>query len=245
MSREKLAALETLQAIDLKLAEVTRQLEALPRRLAELKGARDQARVALDLERGKLADNERAAAGLEGGRQAERDRVKKWESRLGDLRNAREYSALAREIDISRKTDRGAEEEAARLKDEATLIRASVDKLAAELAGKDKILDEEGQLIQMQIDELTANAAGRFKEREEAAKACDKPLLGRYEQIRKRRPGPPVVTVGGGRCSGCNMMIPPQQYHRLRANPDLVEACPSCQRIIYAPPEAPPPDVRT
>lgn len=234
MSRAKFAALESLQKIDLQAAELRTALEALPKHLAELTSARDSARAACDLQRGKLADNERARGQLEQTREAERDKVKKWESRLNEMRNPREYSALAREIDIARKADRGAEEEATRLMEEEETIGSEMERLGIESAVREKALAEEGSGIQTEIARLSAELAAGTKERDEAARIVERPLYARYEQIRKRRTGPAIVVARDGNCSGCNMRLPPQLYYKLHTLSDTVESCPACHRLLYA-----------
>ena len=49
--------------------------------------------------------------------------MRKWESRLSELKTTREYAALARELDIAKKTNEGAEEEIRRLAGEYEEIR--------------------------------------------------------------------------------------------------------------------------
>ena len=42
-----------------------------------------------------------------------------------------------------------------------------------------------------------------------------------------------MVSVVNGRCTGCNMNIPPQQNYMLHASLGT-DVCPSCNRIVYA-----------
>src|SRR5258708_33311010 len=110
LSREKLKALEDLQKIDLKIRDLSAEAERHPARLKQIELERTQAKSALDSTRGKLADNERARRQNEQLLQIERDKVRKWESRLNELKTPREYAALARELDIAKKTNTTAEE---------------------------------------------------------------------------------------------------------------------------------------
>ena len=115
MSRSKLKALEELQKVDLKIRDLTTAAEQHPARLKQIEGDRTQAKAALDGVRGKLADNERARRQNEQMLGLEKEKVKKWESRLNELKTPREYAALARELDIAKKTNETAELDLKRL----------------------------------------------------------------------------------------------------------------------------------
>src|SRR5256885_12192852 len=52
----------------------------------------------------------------------EKDKVKKWEGRLTEQRSTREYSALAREIDIAKKSNLRSEEHTSELQSPCNLV---------------------------------------------------------------------------------------------------------------------------
>ena len=77
-----------------------------------------------------------------------------------------------------------------------------------------------------------AQLKGLEGKRKDVASKVDSTLLGRYENVRKKRM-PALVTVVAGTCQGCNMNIPPQQYNQLATSLGT-DVCPSCHRIICA-----------
>ena len=85
------------------------------------------ARRGYDEQRGRLEANERERRQLEQGLQLERDKVKKWEGRLGDIKTPREYAALSREIDIAKKTNEGQSEQAKLLLTAAGELKAALE----------------------------------------------------------------------------------------------------------------------
>src|SRR5256885_12875809 len=90
----------------------------------------------------------------------EKDKVKKWEARLTEQRTTREYSALAREIDIAKKSNITMTE------DLATLQKAREDLENASLEKKDA-LDAKQQTVGKEADELKTKIGeldGRVKE---------------------------------------------------------------------------------
>ncbi|MEZ4269998.1 MAG: C4-type zinc ribbon domain-containing protein [Myxococcota bacterium] len=58
------------------------------------------------------------------------------------------------------------------------------------------------------------------------------PLLRKYEHIRKKRAELGLTPAADGRCTACNMRLPPQLYNILQ-RVDTIEQCPSCQRIVF------------
>jgi hypothetical protein len=231
--RDKLKALEELQQVDLDIEALRAEAETIPRRRAEIDAAVGVARAAYDAEKAKLGDNERERRSVESLLGMERDKVKKWEGRLGEIRTPREYAALSREIDIAKKTNESQSEQVKLLAAAAAEIQKTLDTLAEQLAAKEEGFQQEREVLQKRAAEQAAQLATLQKRRAETAQKVDPGLLSRYEGLRRRRAGVAVVPVVGSTCRGCNRNIPPQLSIVLqRAN--TIETCPSCQRIIYS-----------
>src|SRR5205085_10808865 len=144
LAREKLKGLEELQRIDLQIRDLSAQAEAHPARLKQIEGDRSTAQKSLDALRGKLADNERARRQNEQLLQLEKDKVRKWESRLNELKTPREYAALARELDIAKKTNETADEEIRRLAGEYEELKKATSDLEKAVAEKETVVQSEG-----------------------------------------------------------------------------------------------------
>jgi predicted nucleic acid-binding Zn-ribbon protein len=231
--REKLKALEELQQIDLEANEVSGALEAIPAKRATVEAAIVEARRAYDDEKQRLDSNERERRQLDSLLGMERDKVKKWEGRLGEIRTPREYAALSREIDIAKKSNDSQSEQVKALAAQAGDIRMALDSRAETLSERE--LAAQGELEE--LAQATAAAEQKLRElearRAEAAKRVDPGLLGKYENIKRRRAGIAVAPVVGMTCNGCHRHIPPQLAITLqRAN--SIETCPNCHRIIYS-----------
>jgi len=229
---DKLRVLEELQKVDLKIRDLAQQAERYPARLKQIENARDEAKGALDAQRGRLADNERGRRQNEQLLQLEKEKVRKWESRLSELKTTREYAALARELDIAKKTNQGAEEEIRRLAGEYEEIKKGLADLERQLAEKDSVFASEGKQIQEELTGVRASMEELEKERAAATAKCDKSLVAKYERIRKQRGGLAVVPVEGMTCKGCQRNIPPQMANNLRSGSEIL-TCPNCHRFIY------------
>ena len=233
MSREKLRALEELQKIDLQIRELAAAAEGHPLRLKQIEGERNTAKAALDALRGRLADNERARRQQTELLGLEKEKVRKWEGRLNELKTPREYAALARELDIAKKTNTTAELELVRLGTEYEDLKKGLSAADAVLAEKEAVVQREGVAIQAQLAEIQVQVKGLDTERAAAVKTVEPGLVGKYEKIRQKRGGVAVAPVVDGTCKGCQMNIPPQMANMLR-NGFEIQNCPSCNRFIYA-----------
>jgi predicted nucleic acid-binding Zn-ribbon protein len=230
--KEILKGLHALQKVDLEILELQRAGDAHPKRLAELDQQLAGARAGVEVERGRTAENERARRDKEAEIQAEKEKVKKWESRLSDMRTTREYAALAREIDIAKKAILNLEDELKALVDQAGEFKRALADREAELRRREDGTAAERTDLTAKIGSLASQVKELSEKRAEVAKNADSAIVGRYDAIRKKR-GSGVVPVVNGICKGCNMRLPPQLQNILRSGA-TIEACPSCQRLIYA-----------
>lgn len=230
--REKLKVLAELQKVDLEMVALQKAAEVYPKQLAELDKELGAARSALEAERSRLLDVDRQKRTLEQTISDEKDKVKKWESRLTEQRSTREYAALAREIDIAKKANQTSVEEVAELGKQQAAAREAVKGKEQELSARQ---DQIGGKI-TELKKQMADAQGQQQtlqgKRNDASQSVDKQLLQRYDQVRKKRM-PALVPVVAGTCQGCNMNVPPQLYNTLRSTLGT-DVCPSCHRIIFA-----------
>lgn len=233
MSREKLRALEELQKVDLQIRDLGATAEQHPARLRQIESELQKSKSALDALRGKLADNERARRQQQELLGLEKDKVRKWESRLNELKTPREYAALARELDIAKKTNQGAELEVQRLSGEYETLKAQAGEAETALGERESVVAREGREIAAVVAEIQGKMKALEVERAEVVARCDRGLVSKYERIRKQRGGVAVVAVVAGTCKGCQMNIPPQMANNLRTA-DEIQTCPSCHRFIYA-----------
>jgi len=163
----------------------------------------------------------------------ERDKVKKWEGRLGEIRTPREYAALSREIDIAKKTNDGQSEQVREL-------TAQAGEIAKALEAREEELSEREAAAQAGVEEIDRKQAAADEKlralavrRDEAVKQVDPGLLAKYENIKRRRAGVAIAPVVGMTCKGCHRNVPPQLAITLQ-KANSIETCPNCHRIIYS-----------
>ena len=230
--REKLLALVALQNVDLEIAGLKKSTETYPKDITELEKQLTVVRSSIEGERAKLLDLDRQRSNLEHDISAEKDKVRKWEGRLSDQRTTREYSALAREIDIAKKGQQTMAENLVELGKQATAQREALKQKEVESAGKLAELTEKVAGLKGKLTEVEAQVSAIDGRRDAAAKKVDAPLLRRYETVRKKRMPAMVALAPPGTCTGCRMNIRAQLYNELVASLGF-DVCPSCQRIVF------------
>jgi predicted nucleic acid-binding Zn-ribbon protein len=231
--RDNLKTLEALQKIDLEIHELKLLADKLPLRREEIEASVAEARRAYDEEKSRLEGNERERRQLDSLLAMERDKVKKWEGRLGEIKTPREYAALSREIDIAKKTNETQQEQVKVLTASGGEIRMNLDARGETLAEKEEAAQAQLESLKKQTAEFESRTRDLETARAEAAKQVDAGLLAKYENIKRRRAGVAVAAVVGTTCTGCNRNIPPQLGIVLQ-RVDSIETCPNCHRIIYA-----------
>lgn len=231
--RDKLLALAALQKVDLDIAALKKNAEAYPREMAELEKQLSAAKASVDGERAKLEQFESQKRTLEETISEDKDKVKKWEARLSEQRSTREYSALAREIDIAKKGQLTMTEEVQELGRQGLVQRELVKAKEGEFTSATQSLVERIGVLRGKLAEVEAQVKAVDEKRAEAARAVDGSLLRQYDVVRKKRMPAMVPVTHPGTCSGCRMNIPPQRFNTLVATKGI-DTCPACSRIIYA-----------
>ncbi|MFT3714275.1 MAG: C4-type zinc ribbon domain-containing protein [Archangium sp.] len=231
--RDKLLALAALQKVDLDIAALKKNAEVYPREMAELEKQLATAKAAVDAERTKLDQLETQRRTLEQTIGEEKDKVRKWEGRLSDQRSTREYSALAREIDIAKKGQQTMSEDVQELGKQIIIARDVVKTKETEFTSKTKDLVDRIEALRTKLADVEAQVKVIDEKRTEAARGVDSGLLRQYDVVRKKRMPALVPVNAPGTCSGCRMNIPAQRFNQLVASKGI-DTCPSCTRIIYA-----------
>jgi uncharacterized protein len=168
-------------------------------------------------------------------RNEENDRVKKYEARLKDIKNNREYQALVREIGFAKKAGSELEEEIARLKESLGVRKEEVDTAAALVEEKKAALAAKKAEADKVVAELEQSKSVEIKRRDEVHGEIPPDIMSRYKLVR-RRTNLVVVNVRAGACQGCFMSLPPQLYNQVK-RVDALYTCPNCHRILYYEPQ--------
>jgi predicted nucleic acid-binding Zn-ribbon protein len=221
-----------LQKIDSRLQELEEKRGDLPEIVKRTRQqvAKEETRLNdLQDELEEILSNLRAiGSGLEDAR----EKLKKYEQQLFEVRNNREYDAMTSEIENKKMEIERLEKEQETLQQrqevietELETLEAKVDELSVQFAEKRKELDE--KLKQTADEESKLN-----KKREKVVKKIRPYMLKKYERIRSAKSGLAVVPVRRDACGGCSTILPPQKLYDIKRHDDLF-LCESCGRILY------------
>lgn len=229
---EQIRQLVQLQGVDDEIHAVEQELSKAPqtveRLTAEFAAAEAEKAKCDDKMTLLLEQDKRVALEIE----EDDARIHKSKSKLMQVANSREYQAMAREMDSMEKTIHTREEERARIKE---AIRSHTEDVEA--------ADRTWETLKQELEEARASLDARMAEaraklevleerRAHAGSEIPRPVLERYEFIRRRLAHPVIVPVHDGICDGCHIAIPPQAFIDLQSGQKILN-CPNCQRLIY------------
>ena len=228
---QTLRGLYELQTLDANIHDIDAQLENLPAKLKELTARASELSLMVQEISDERTAAHKEARSIEGQVQTESLKVRKWEQRLNDIRNQREYLALSREVEASKRQNRDLEDQIGELNKKRDEFDAKSEELLEQAASVEAEIESERASVEDKTKELESSTQAMVSKREELLPTVDKAVLRKYDFIRTKRAGVGIATVSNGSCQSCFMKLPPQLYNVLQRG-DTLEQCPSCSRII-------------
>lgn len=231
--KAELEQLIALQNTDTSIRRLQAEIEAIPKRRAEIEKEFDQRAFEIrGLERQRdEARTERAR--LENETLEQRTKQERAERNLMSSKKQDEYTAAIREADAARKhisqleTQILEKMEAFEQAEKQLKERApEMTRLSAEMEARLKEFEEQTRAQQEQLE------ASR-KERERLLATLPKQLSALYNRISARiRDGIAVAEARNGSCTACFMSLRPQVMAEIRRGDDVI-VCDNCNRILY------------
>ncbi len=229
--RDQLVQLAELGLTDQNIKELQNKQKQLSQKAKET-----QLKTQVLLDEGKVLEaknNELVAQKrkLDSDLQTEKANLRKWEARAEKIRGDREYTALISEIGSLKKNIFHIENKTLEVMQEQEDLEKKWNDVKKSSSKLQKRLEEEWALVKddlAQIENQISDCAGARLKLTEKVPAV---LLKRYEQIASKRAGLGVALVKNEVCQACSRMIPPELFLRV-AKCEILEQCPSCQRIL-------------
>jgi uncharacterized protein len=231
--KAELQQLIALQNLDNSIRRLQAELEAIPRRRAEIEIEFDQrASEVRGLEtRRDEARHERVR--LEKEISEQRTRVERADRNLMSSKRQEEYTAAIREADAARKQISAVETQILEQMEIFEQAEVALKERAAEIAslnsdrqGRLKRFDEETRAQAAQLDASRA-------ERERIFSSLPKSMSALYNRISARiRDGIAMAEARNGACAACFMALRPQVMAQVRRGEELM-TCENCNRILY------------
>lgn len=233
MVREQLRTLAKLSEIDASARDLDRELEEVPKRIAEMRSDVQRLEELLARERQQLVDAEKMQKSHDDEIAQRNDALARSRAKAAKARNAREAEATEREVETVRRMIKEREGEKEKLAGAIEEVKKSLAGHEAEFNELRTMFAAEEEKARARVAELQTERSKVVVGRDDLTVKLPRDVLRRYEQVRQKR-GVGCVAVIDGTCQGCRMQIPPQMYNTLQRY-ESVAQCPSCLRILYHP----------
>ena len=228
----KLEALLTLQHLDSQLDEIRRVRGDLPEEVRDL----EDEIVGYEVRVSKF-DEEVAALNeqIKQRKQAAKDAealIRRYEDQQQNVRNNREYEAIAKEIELQRLEIQIADKKIKEAQYQIDVKNAEISGTKQKLEERRKDLDNKKGELETIVAENEEEERGIMAQREEATKPVEDRLLTAYTRIRGNvRNGLAVVLVRRDACGGCFNTVPPQRQADIISHKKII-VCEHCGRIL-------------
>ena len=228
----KLEALLTLQRLDSQLDEIRRVRGDLPEEVRDLEDE-----IAGYEVRMKKFDEEVAGLNelIKQRKQASKDAenlIKKYEEQQQNVRNNREYEAIAKEVELQRLEIQIADKKIKEAAYQIDVKNVEIGGTRQKLEERRKDLDNKKGELDTIVGENEAEEKGLMSEREGATQPIEQRLLTAYTRIRGNvRNGLAVVLVRRDACGGCFNTVPPQRQADIISHKKII-VCEHCGRIL-------------
>jgi hypothetical protein len=231
---EQLKCLIEYQKIEDKKNQLIRSYEEAPRRLAELEKEFEFFEGQY-LSKKEESDNARKThRSVEQQIEDLRARMSRQKTRLGEVKTNKEYQAMLKEIDETKKEISSNEDTALELMDAIEGLGKEVSDLGNDLEEKRKKLEAERAVVQRDADELKGRLDRLEAIRQLVRERVNPDLLKKTDFLFQKQAGIAVSSAENGVCSVCHMNIPPQKFIELQRDEDILQ-CPHCHRFLYWP----------
>jgi predicted nucleic acid-binding Zn-ribbon protein len=231
--KAELQQLVALQKLDTSIRKLQEELEAIPKRRAEIEAEFDQRAFEIRALETSRDDARHTRSRLETEIAEQRARAERAERNLMSSKKQDEYTAAIREADAARKQISALETQVLEQMEASDKAERSLTERADEIASLNsdrdarmKAFDEETRL---QVEKVAASRA----ERERLMNALPKSMASLYGRISARiRDGVAVAEARNGACMACFMALRPQAMAQVRRGDEVV-TCDNCNRILY------------
>lgn len=222
-----------LQDLDTQIAELQREISALPRHIADIEKTLESHTRKWEADKAALSANLRERKNLEGEIQMQEQKISRLKDQMMQAKTNEQYRAFQKEIEYCEQEIRKNEDRILGLMEESEPLEANVKKAEAALKEERERVEQEKQAARERADRDRAALAELNRQRDGLVRELTPAVYSAYEKIRAKRKGVAVAEAVDGRCSACHIALRPQFFQDLRVCQQGVMFCESCGRILF------------
>ena len=227
-----LTTLIDLQRSDLKIEELTRQIEALPVEVKAIEAQLSEFLHTHDDRQKRLAANQKERRDMESEIQIIREKISKHKGQLYEVKTNEQYKAMVKEIEGEEAKIRKIEDQILEKMIEAEAIQKQIAESGAILESEKARVAAEKKRLEGLRDADLAEREGLSAHRRELVGGLPEDIVVVYERVRRGRGGRAVAEVRDGKCMACNVVLRPQLYNEVRGN-EALHTCENCSRLLF------------
>ncbi|HLJ47809.1 MAG TPA: C4-type zinc ribbon domain-containing protein [Bryobacteraceae bacterium] len=221
-----------LQTLDLKIADLQREISALPKHIAQIEKTLDTHVRRLEADRAALSANQKERKSLEDDVKVQQQKISKLRDQMLQAKTNEQYRAFQHEIEYAEKEIRKHEDRILDLMGEAEPLETNMKKAEVALKEEKQQVESEKNRAREATAKDQKQVADLEAERKEIMPKLPREILSAYERIRKKWHGVVIAEVIEGRCSACQISLRPQFFQDLRRGEQLM-FCESCGRFLF------------
>ena len=220
-----------LQADDTQISELESRLKALEPRMSELDRKRENAVAALARARSAVETEERRQRELMAKVAAHKTMQERNLAQLDAVKRLKEATAAMAQVESARRIIAEDESELQSIARRLTELRASDQTHEAAVASVEDEQSFARDEIVTEKEEITTSLNAARQERVRKTAGVPRPLLGKYDRIRTRRPKA-LYPLRGDSCGNCDTAIPMQRRNQMAVN-GAIDVCEACGVLLY------------
>ena len=221
-----------LQSLDLRIAELEREIATLPKHIALIERALDSHVRKLEADHAALLANQKERKRLEDDGKVEGQKTSKLRDQMLLAKTNEQYRAFQNEINYCEAAVRKYDDRILDLMAEAEPLDSNVKQAEAALQEEKKQVEAEKARARERTAQDQKELDQYRTERKELVSRTKAQTYSAYERVRKKWHGTAVAEAAAGRCGACQIVLRPQFFQDLRNSGELM-FCESCGRILY------------
>lgn len=235
--KKDLFKLKDYQDVILEIRMINRELSTYPESVKLLENRLKESEATHNQIKTELEGNLHQQTTKESYLELCKTNLEKFERDLMEVTNQKEYSAVLKEIDNTKKEIQETESAIIGLMDK--IIKEEEEQKAISLTITEVNAEHESALeIFTSENEFKVNRKKQLMEaKKELENTIAKASMKKFVVIAKKRGGVAIANVVEECCSACNMKIRPQIINEMKKRPNSIYTCDSCQRVLIIKPD--------